>query len=248
MTAPGRITESRGCYANNGPIGIITGKLNRDALDGPGRVTVTPRSENAKTGPMAATYAPQVTCPTSCPFYPEIAGDVAGERRDHVNLAMAREESDKIDALPADRPLRVHVVGDCSTPGAAGLVGAAMVRYERRGGHMAYTYTHAWAAVPQSAWQGARVLASCETARDVAQARAQGYQCEMTYDRHRSRKLHDRDGVRVLPCPNQFNQAVTCAKCMLCAKPETLRRLNAVIGLSAHGPTRKVAKAIAGKE
>jgi hypothetical protein len=138
----------------------------------------------------------------------------------------------------------VHVVGDCQTIEAASIVGAAMVRYEQRSGKRAYTYTHAWRDVPYSAWQGARVIASCETTQDINTARDElGYpSAEFTYMEHESRKVFKRDGIKVLPCPNQFNKEVTCDKCMACANIEMLQDKNLVIGIAGHGAVKKLRK------
>jgi len=125
-----------------------------------------------------------------------------------------------------------------------------MVRYESRSpnGSQAYTYTHAWnepIPVPESAWNGANVLASCESAEQIFRAWALGYACEWTYEKHLSRKVHNRDSVKVLPCPNNFNKAVTCAMCMKCADLNLLKERNMVIGLATHGAHRKANAAIA---
>ena len=235
-----KVIQGHGCYTNIGTQNYTTRRLN--ATHG---VAVVERSGDSKIGPMSATHAPQLTCPVSCAFYPDTIDDVGGSERDALAVAIAQVEADKIDALTALHNLRVHVVGDCQTPAAAGIVGAAMVRYEQRSNNRrAFTYTHAWRTVPYSAWQGARVIASCETAQDIDTARFEcGYpSAEFTYMEHESRKVHMRDGVKVLPCPNQFNKAVTCDKCMACADVDMLRKRGFVIGLSAHGATRQVAE------
>ena len=162
---------------------------------------------------------------------------------------MATAEADGIDKLSGKRNLRVHVVGDCQTIESANIVGSAMVRYEKRSGKRAYTYTHAWKQVPYSAWMGARVIASCETTKDIDIARHElGYpSAEFTYMEHESRKVHMRDGVKVLPCPNQFNKEVTCDKCMACANIEMLQDKNMVIGISGHGAVKKLKKLLEDK-
>ena len=248
----GQVLTNNGCYTNFGMVQHTTNRINQRALVEVDETAVTAviDSQNTKVGVMNATYAPQLTCPTSCPFYPEIFGDVDDiETRMHVQIQFAEIEARKIDELPADRKLRVHVVGDSSNSIAAGIIGDAMVRYEARSpnGSQAYTYTHAWnepIPVPESAWNGANVLASCESAEQITRARALGYACEWTYEKHMSRKVHNRDAVKVLPCPNNFNKDVTCAMCMKCADLELLKKNDMVIGLSTHGAYRKANAAI----
>ena len=252
----GQILTNNGCYTNFGMVQHTTNRINKRALVEVDEtaVTVVIDSDNSKVGKMNATYAPQLPCPTSCPLYPKIFGDVDDiETRMHIQIEFAEIEARKIDGLPADNDLRVHVVGDSSNSISAGIIGDAMVRYEARSpnGSQAYTYTHAWnepIPVPESAWNGARVLASCEHWQQFPRAWSLGYACEWTYEKHMSRKVHMRDGIKVLPCPNNFNKDVTCKMCMKCADLKLLKEHNMVIGLSTHGAHRKANQAIKNSE
>src|SRR5262245_5740287 len=96
-------------------------------------VVVIPQSQNAKTGPCAVTYVSQASCPGSCPLLGAGCYAEGGRvrwitkrlaRTEAGPDELARREAVQIDALPADRPLRVHVVGDCRTRRAASRVGA----------------------------------------------------------------------------------------------------------------------------
>ena len=248
----GQVLENNGCYTNFGMARHTTNKINAQALTeiDESAVRAVIDSNNTKVGKMNATYAPQLTCPTSCPFYPTIYGDVNDlEIRLMIQIEFAEIEASKIDELPADRDLRIHVVGDASNSVSAGILGDAMVRYEKRSpnGSQAYTYTHAWAEpynVSESAWNGARVLASCESASDIVKARDLGYACEWTYANHETNKVYNRDGIKVLPCPNNFNSEVQCVDCMKCADLDLLKNREWVIGLATHGAFRKANKAI----
>jgi len=234
-----QVVSSNGCYTNGGTQNFTTRRLNESL-----GVTVVEKTGDTKTGPMSVTHAPQLSCPTDCTFYPDTIDDISGTDRDVLAITIAQAESDGIDKLSGKSNLRVHVVGDCQTTEAASIVGAAMVRYEQRSGKRAYTYTHAWRDVPYSAWQGARVIASCETTQDINIARDElGYpSAEFTYMEHESRKVFKRDGIKVLPCPNQFNKEVTCDKCMACANIEMLQDKNLVIGIAGHGAVKKLRK------
>lgn len=208
-------------------------------------VAVAKVSGNVKVGLVATTSVSQASCPGDCPFlhngcYAETVG-VQPMHTTRLNSsdttrpdAIARIEARAIDELPADRKLRVHVVGDCRTVTAAGIVGAAMVRYESRGGYAAWTYTHAWRTVPRSAWQGAGVFASCHTSADVQTARDNGYTgiAIAAAGRHPSRKVYQaRDSrgrfvARGVPCPAQFSNAtgrrVQCSTCTICQEPDRM--------------------------
>jgi hypothetical protein len=203
-------------------------------------VAVVAISGNRKTGPCASTSVSQATCPSTCQLrgagcYAEDVGmQPWTTRRLNSNPAtnpylIAQIEAAGIDGLKGNRDLRVHVVGDCRTVASARLIGAAMVRYERRGGYLAWTYTHAWKTVPYSAWQGARVMASVHSGADVARARAQGYTATAyaVPERHPSRHAYTVDGVRVIPCPAQWSDGIHCythgsrsQSCDICKGPE----------------------------
>lgn len=205
-------------------------------------------SSNAKVGRVSATYVAQESCPNSCAFkgngcYAESGAAAFTTRRlnrasallDLTPEIIATHEAEAIRALTGKLPLRVHVVGDCITDEAARIVSGAMLEHSAKHGQFAWTYTHAWRDVDASSWQGASVLASCETASDVRDASARGYATAIVVDEHPSNKVYELDGVRVLPCPQEANpDAVTCASCGLCSRAETLRDKALTIGFAAH--------------
>ena len=200
------------------------------------------RSENRKTGPCSNTYAAQSTCPKSCPFrngkgcYAELGH--TGIITSRLNtakkgaLATIKYEVALMDAAPkyGAMDLRVHVVGDCPTPECASIMGSAMVRYEKRTGRQAWTYTHAWRDVPASAWQGANVLASCESASDVRHAQAMGYATAMVVPRGGKAPA----GIKALPCLFE-KKGIQCINCRLCLRAEPLRKAGVTIAFGAHG-------------
>ena len=236
-----KVVSGNGCYTNSGNQAHVTRRLNNELI-----VTAGDKTTAKKLGDMHVTHASQATCPQDCPFYPVIEGDIMGQEREELALILAEVEAEYIDNFSGKRNARIHVVGDCQTIATANVVGSAMVRFEERTGKTAYTYCHAWRTVPYSAWMGARVLASCETAEDIRIAtKVMGYpSAEWTYMEHTSRKVHERDGIKVLPCPNNFNLQVTCDKCMLCANVTMLKEKELVIGLHGHGATRQLKQAL----
>lgn len=78
-------------------------------------------------------------------------------------------------AVPPGTVLRVHASGDTSTVKGARALAAAIARWKKRGGSLAYSYTHAWRRVPRAAFGELSVLASIDKAEDVPAALAQGY-------------------------------------------------------------------------
>lgn len=226
----------------------------------PGHTTIATAvrfSRNAKIGQAAATYAAQVSCPTTCAFfggggcYAESGGlgtavttplnDAAIRlRSDEVDVA--RAEAAAIDGLEGTRPLRLHGVGDCKTDETARIVSAAAERYLDRGGEAVWTYTHAWRTVARESWGRVSVLASCETPMDVALARARGYAPSIVVDAFPTRRRYLEEGEALLPCPAQTSHA-TCTSCRLCFDDGALLGRGYAIAFAVHGTALAVKKA-----
>lgn len=139
--------------------------------------------------------------------------------------------------------MRVHVVGDCKTDATAKIVGTAMVDFENRSGKDAWTYTHAWKDVAIKSWNGAKVLASCETGKEVSLARSLGYATVLVVPEHLSNKMYSYDGESVIPCPEQLGKT-DCAHCNLCMIPDKLMERKLSIGFAAHGIQKNKVKDI----
>lgn len=208
-------------------------------------VAIVPISANKKTGYVAATYASQSSCPSSCPLFKQgcyaETGHV-GIQTHRLNKSLiidqteiAQIEAKGIRSLKGGIPLRVHVVGDCATNESASIVSQAMIEYKGN----AWTYTHAWRDVDHSSWNGAAVLASCESTEDVKAASAKGYATALIVDKHDSDNAYIRDGIKIIPCPEQ-TKGVQCNSCKLCFKPQNLK---GTIGFAAHGIQVKKVKA-----
>jgi hypothetical protein len=219
--------------------------------------TVTRFSRNAKIGDAAASYAAQVSCPTTCAFfdgggcYAESGGlgtavtaplNDAASRLGADEVDVARAEAAAIDRLAGGRPLRMHTVGDCKTDETARIVSAAAERYLDRGGAAVWTYTHAWRTVDRESWGRVSVLASCETPADVALARVRGYAPSIVVDEFADRRRYEIDGEAVLPCPAQTSHA-TCTSCRLCFNDGALLERGYAIAFAVHGTALAVKKA-----
>lgn len=229
-----------------------------------------PKSGNEKTGPIAATYTGTDRTCTGCPHkgtgscYYESGFRTRGlnERlntaaRDQKasRLRIAKAEARAIDGLLTsgkvkNRPLRIHVGGDAPTPEAAALIAGAARRYSERVEAPAYTYTHAWRDVPRDAWQGVSVLASVESVADAKLALARGYAPAIIVDHFDGDKASAVDGIRLIPCPAQTRDDVSCADCRLCMHADRLVATNSAVAFAAHGTqarkTREILRAVNG--
>lgn len=228
------------------------------AVDSLSPVVAVEQSKNAKTGDVSVTMVSQASCPDSCPLkrkgcYAE--NGFAGFATRRLNkssetdaVRIARAEARAIARLSGRRDLRVHVVGDCRTERAARIVSRAMARHRAKQGKRAWTYTHAWRKVRRECWGSESVLASCETPAEVLEARAAGYATALVVSEFQQESAYDLDGVRVIPCPAQTRENVTCQSCGLCMDAGRLHKAGLTIAFEAHGSqAHKVRDAVAGR-
>lgn len=103
------------------------------------------------------------------------SADTSFDEADVIDAAYHTGEPCETGAVPSGTILRVHASGDTSTLEGARALAGAIARWKRRGGALAYSYTHAWRRVPRSAFGELSVLASIDRAEDVPLALARGY-------------------------------------------------------------------------
>ena len=226
------------------------------------------KTGNAKTGPVAVTYVGKGSCPPDClhlqagTCYGANGSPVDWTWRRLVEVATAREyaraHAHEIDSLPADRPLRMRVVGDVTGPDAARIEARAAARYQARAADgvdaRVWSYSHAWRKIdPRSYYdRGVSVLASVETDAETRAALRAGWAVARTVATHPEGGKAETIGrgpraYRLLPCPAQTRASVTCVDCMLCARADYLRRTRTVITFAAHGTrTRKLRETLEG--
>lgn len=221
-------------------------------------------SKNTKisgNGKVDATYASiKNTCPDTCSLKGEgcyaqtsfvgmINARMNSRARQGSPLQLARAEARAIDAsykggaVPAGRPLRLHVSGDSRTIKGTRVLSAAVSRWKKRGGGNAWSYTHAHQHVPRKEWGEVSVLASIEHTKDVESVRKMGYAPAIVVGEHPSDKAYKLDGsdTTFIPCPQQTRE-VACADCQLCMRADWLYTTNRGISFSAHGVKKELIK------
>ena len=211
-------------------------------------------SSNSKIGPMPATYRGRDTCPTDCAFLNNgCYGDgrifgLAHKYASSLTIDKAREILRR--ARSDARYLRDRVVGDLvNSRGVFDMhYVRGIARLAREHGLTVFGYTHAWRLLSRDDVAAIRATgyvmnASCETVADVRHAISLGMPTVITND-----NVPERDtvaGYRVITCPAQVRDNVTCASCGLCAKPDR----KVIIRFLTHGPSKKRARAaIASRE
>lgn len=203
---------------------------------------------NGKLGPVAATYVSQVTCPQECPWYDDgkmgspcyanngyqgyLTKKLNQGKGNHMDAA--REEAALISQLSGERPLRLHVVGDCKDRAAAEMVARAADSYRAKNEQPVWTYTRAWERVPRKAWGHISVLASCETPGQVRRALEAGYSAAIVVGAFAKPTAYRKDGIKIVPCPEETGRVDSCTQCKLCWKDDLLRRAGITIGFQAH--------------
>lgn len=203
------------------------------------------------------------TCPDTCAFKRGPNGEAGGCYADagktvHTIARLDREaepfsgddvvvsEADLIDrAFPAGMPqdgarggrdLRLHVGGDTTSTDATTFLGKAATRWRERGGGKVWTYTHRWKTVTRRAWgPDVSVLASVEDIKGALTAVARGYAPAMVVPQHRNPKAELVAGLRMVPCPAEFDGGPTCVECRLCLDADALLRRGAGIAFALHG-------------
>ncbi len=220
-------------------------------------ITAVEISDNSKTGHVSATYATQATCPTSCKLRGEICyaengftgfttrrlNRQAAANPMHVN-AIAKLEANAIETLSGKRPLRVHVVGDCSTNKAAKLISNAAAKHTAKHGQKAWSYTHAWREVKRESWGTMSIFASCESVKEIKRARRRGFATAVVVQAFKQDSAYVDNGEKLIPCPVQTGKSASCSTCQLCMKSDVLFAAKASIAFRPEGNTGEKAKTV----
>jgi hypothetical protein len=208
------------------------------------------RSSNGKTGPIPTTYVDEATCPPSCPHY----RTTCYAEGYHTRLAWTRAAKGldidalaaKIQALPAGAFWRHAVAGDL--PGHGETIDAAALGELVRAniGRRGFTYTHKHRSAENLTWirhanaWGFTVNLSADNPAEadaLADTKAGPVVCLVPMDAQE--KSTTPAGRRIIVCPAQTRDEVTCQTCQLCQRADR----STIIGFRAHGTRAKAADA-----
>lgn len=210
-------------------------------------VQISAASGNSKTGPIPTTSRPQDTCPTSCPFFDAgcygkgrifaLADKYANEHNESSMTAVLSK------ARKAARIVRDRVVGDLlDTDGNVDYAYMrAIAAAARVNGLRVFGYTH----VPlerldlDSVPENYVLNISTETPDGAAAAIRAGFDAVMVNDDIAEGTMIE--GKRIVTCPAQTREGITCATCGLCSK----KNRKSIIRFLTHGAgKRKAAQAV----
>jgi hypothetical protein len=224
-------------------------------------------SQNSKTGNIAVTSTSSDSCPTSCPFIKTVIVDAVkmqlnGCYADYSYTGIQWRKLDKtgldfkallsnIRHMDKSAKLRLNVMGDLPHKDQTILVDLfnQLVDIIVKRQLNTILYSHHDLTIEsnliafQSAFkQGLHVNASCESIEQAKTALDNGINAVLVMPLN-SPKVQKIDDVKVVQCPNEYNEKIQCINCMICAKDRTQNRV--IIGFTAHGTGKtKVSKAV----
>jgi hypothetical protein len=225
-------------------------------------VHLTLKSSNIKTGPMPASTSGASTCPDSCPLKSKGCYAKGGPLNMHWNKVSNADRGttwqtflDTIATLPEGQIWRHNQAGDL--PGDNDAIAPDLLAQlvKANSGRRGFTYTHK----PVLNSQRGPVAAN---RRAIARANQKGFTVNLSANglNHADKlaALNVGPVVTILPpgiqkntmtpkgrkvviCPAQVREDVTCLTCRLCSRANR----SAIIGFIPHGSARRVAGAVA---
>ncbi len=215
-----------------------------------GNVALTPISTNRKTGPMPVSYSTREWCPDDCPLKKHGCYAKHGHTGIHWRKVTAGERGtdwdtfvSKVRHLPKGGIWRHNVAGDLP------IFDHGMIRQliKANTGKGGFTYTHH--------------LPTAENAGIIAESNANGFTVNLSSNNvTEADTLADMDiapvvtllptdsakvtftpkGRKVVRCPAETSEKVTCQSCRLCQKTD-----RPIIGFTPHGSGKKVTQEVA---
>lgn len=217
-------------------------------------VHITLRSANAKTGPIPVTTTSSESCDPSCPFMGSGCYAESGPLALHWRKVTAGERGldwesfvATIASLPDDTLWRHNQAGDLPGTGASIDAGKLAKLVNANAGKRGFTYTHK--------------SMTADNRQAIREANKGGFTINLSANNlSHADELSDLDigpvvvvmprgatntltpaGRKVVICPAETRDDVTCETCQLCARRD---RNGIVIGFPAHGSGARKAEAV----
>lgn len=219
----------------------------QDKTKNAGRVIFVKKSANSKTGPIPVTYSQRETCPPSCPHYRANCYAEDYYTRMAWNKVPEKGRSwgelcETIAALPAGQLWRHNVAGDLPGEGEAvdskALAALVLANTGKRG----FTYSHkktpqAIRAIRAANRAGFTVNLSADNAGEAdTLAALKAGPVAVIVPMDNPEISYTPQGRKIVICPAQSREDVTCQKCGLCARADR----DFLIGFRAHGTRAKI--------
>lgn len=218
---------------------------------------ITPKSANVKTGPIPVTTSTRASCSPSCAFFDNGCYAETGPLRLHWNAVTADARGVSFDvfcstlaAMPDDTFWRHNQAGDL--PHIGGLIdsGAMHMLIEANIGKRGFTYTHHDIALGDNLElielaniSGFTVNLSANDLDQADEIFNTGLPICVVLPVLTDSNLITPDGHKVVICPAQTREDISCATCQLCGRADR----NVIIGFISHGTGVKKADAVSRK-
>ncbi|HMG12890.1 MAG TPA: hypothetical protein VK571_06935 [Gemmatimonadaceae bacterium] len=213
------------------------------APDGVTRVTWIPKSGNKKLGGIPESIVSPETCPPSCGFYGKGCYAEFGASGHHwrnvEHHGLAWDDFiARVRALPAGQLWRYAVAGDL--PGDGEEIDQAKLAQlvDANRGKRGFAFTHkraAYEAIRDANLAGFTVNLSTDTLEGADAAWGSGLPVAVVLPADASGDIRTPAGRRVVICPAQLREDVTCASCQLCS----ISQRKGIVGFRAHGQMKK---------
>jgi len=225
---------------------------------------ITPKSANSKTGPLVVTTSARATCWSGCAFFLSGCYALGGKLGIHWQAVSKGERGQiwpdflrDLAAALARNPAKIwrhNQAGDLPGDGAridrTALL--QLARVSRDSGRVGFTYTHKPLLPGQAPEAAANLRALREAARAgfVVNASANnpghadlladlGLPVCVTVPEETPATSATPAGRKIIVCPAQQKDGVTCATCGLCSKAAR----SVIIGFRFHGASKRKAEA-----
>lgn len=215
----------------------------------------TPISSNSKTGPIPTTMTEKDSCPDTCPLklngcYAENFPLSLHWKRVSASGMPVNQLAQKLGKLPRGQLWRHNVAGDL--PHTNGAINMSEIRpilesvKTRKLKTILYTHhkiTQNYQALSEIRDSGVNINVSTESPELAISALNAGFNsvCIMPDGSEKLTKYKDgysgQTIAKIVICPAQTSERVTCASCGLCAKDRTKDRV--IIGFLPHGARAK---------
>jgi len=214
---------------------------------------LTRTSRNSKTGPIPVSTHTAATCPDGCQLKGNGCFAQSGPIALHWKKVSSGERGgdwvrfcDEIKTLPKGQLWRYAQAGDLIGYGDKIDVSALKLLVRANKNKRGFTYTHKphtdynLAAIRAANNNGFTVNLSTDNTSEAVRVVKYGLPVVtlLPLDAPNDQKI---DGVRIVACPAQKSDRVSCATCALCADSERPY----VIGFRAHGSRKKKVNKIA---
>ena len=217
------------------------------------QVHLTPKSANAKTGPIPVSTTSRESCPDTCPLKKAGCYADSGPLALHWNAVTEQQRGtdwqsfcDSIAALPAGQLWRHNQAGDL--PHQRGRIDAAALDLLVAANHgkRGFTYTHHDASLNADLlavanMSGFTVNLSANNLHHADALAESGLPVVAVLPIEQTTNTKTPKGRAVVVCPATVRDDVSCATCQLCARADRA----VIIGFPAHGTSAKKADSVA---